>query len=74
MDIEVIIDEDGVPIVKVPALLDWLDSQIAALEEAKLLSTPTVCIYLDNVIESYQELKSELTATTLENMDVCSAS
>jgi hypothetical protein len=73
MDVEVTIDDDGVPAVKVPALLDWLDSQIHTLEEAKTLSSEEAGIYLDNVIESYQNLKEEVTATAMETMDVCSA-
>lgn len=73
MDIVIALDEDGVPIVKVPALLDWLDTQIAALETAKEQSNENTGIYLQNVIDSYVELKAELTATTMELMDVCSA-
>ena len=73
MDVAITINTNGVPTVEVPALLDWLDTQIKALEDAKAISTENVGIYLDNVIESYQNLKEELSVTTLEIMDACSA-
>jgi hypothetical protein len=73
MDVEVTINDNGVPTVEVPALLDWLDVQIAALETAKLASSETVGTYLQNVQDSYTELKEELSKTTMEILDGCSA-
>lgn len=74
-EIEIITAECGAPAVKVHAMLDWFDGQIAAAESAKVGETDVIALaFLDAQIEHIQDLKDDLVASTLESMDVSTGS
>lgn len=76
-EIEIIIGDDGSPMVKVHSMLDWFDGQVDAIESAKADMPGDDghgVAFLAAQAEFIQELKEDLTASTLEKMDANTAS
>lgn len=74
-EVEIVITDDGSPAVAIHSMLDWFDGQIEALESAKKeMSDDNGRAFLAAQIEFVQDLKEDLSVSTLEKMDASKAS